>query len=200
MATFPSSPSFQSVNFKVNTPLLKTTTNSGKVTRVAMGHQFYTFTVKFPQLTPADFGAVNAFMQARLGGYDAFDIVLPKISYTKATQTPSGTVTTTANATAGATGITVSGIGAGRTVLKAGDYFKFSNHTKVYLATADLTGDGSGNGTIYFTGALVQDTSSGATLTLTSVPFRVILDGDVQEYDTGFGGIVSLNLDMREVW
>jgi hypothetical protein len=196
MATFPSNPSFTSVAFKVNTPMLKTTSFSGKVTRVAQGHQFYTFTVKYPSLTRTEFGQVNGFMAARLGSYDAFDIVLPEISYTNATDAPTGTVTTTAAATAGSFSVPVTNVGTGRTVLRAGDYFRFGNHSKVYMATADLVG----NSTLYFSGALVADVPSGTTLTITAVPFRVILDNDLQEYESGIGGITTLQLDMREVW
>lgn len=196
MSNFPTSPSFTSVNFKINTPLIKTTTNSGKVTRVAMGHSFYTFTVKFPPMTPVDYGAINGFVANQLGGYSAFQIVLPKISYTKATQSPSGTPATTTSTNAGSFSVTVNGVGSGRTVLKSGDYFKFNNHSKVYMATADLTGDT----TLNFSGALVEDVPSGTQLTITAVPFTVILDNEVQEYDSGLGGMVTMNLDMREVW
>jgi hypothetical protein len=196
MATFPSSPGFQSVNFKINTPMYKSTSFSGKTYRQAQGHQYYTFTARFPNISAQDFGVLNAFMAARLGGFDAFQIVLPEMSYTKATQTPTGTVTTTSAAAAGALSVPVTGVGAGRTVLKAGDFFKFNNHSKVYMATADLVG----NSVLYFSGALVQSVPSGTALTITAVPFTVIFDNDVQEYDTGIGGITTLQLDMREVW
>ncbi len=49
--TFPSSPGFQAVNFKINTPTLTSETLSGKKRRVGMGHSYYTFTVKFPNQT-----------------------------------------------------------------------------------------------------------------------------------------------------
>lgn len=196
MATFPTSPSFQSVNFKINTPLLKTVSFSGKTYRVAQGHQYYTFTAKYPNIRAQDFGPVNAFMAARLGGYDSFQIVLPELSYTKAPDLPATTVTTTANAAAGALSMNITGVGSGRTVLKAGDFFKFNNHSKVYIATADQTG----NGVLYFSGGLVEAVPSGTALTLTAVPFTVIFDNDVQEYDSGIGGVTTLQLDMREVW
>jgi hypothetical protein len=198
--TFPSNPSFVSVNFKINTPLLKSESFSGITRRVAMGHQFYTFTVKFPQITPAELGPVQGFIVAQLGGYDAFQIVLPKISYTKAPSTPSGTPTVTTAAAAGAFTVTVNGLGANRTVLKAGDVFKFSNHTKVYIAINDLTSDGSGNGTLNFSGALVYPVTTSTTLTFDAVPFTVILNGDGEEFNIGYGGMTELSLDMREVW
>lgn len=198
--TFPSSPGFQSVNFKINTPLLRSISNSGISRRVAMGNQYYTFTVKYPSITAAEVATVQGFIASQLGGYDSFQIVLPKISYTKATQTPSGTPTVTSATAAGAFSVPLNGLGANRTVLKAGDVFKFSNHTKVYVATSDLTSNGSGVGTLNFSGALVTAVTIATTVTLTEVPFTVILDGDAQSYDVGIGGISSLSLDFREAW
>jgi hypothetical protein len=32
------------------------------------------------------------------------------------------------------------------------------------------------------------------------VPFTVILEGDVQQYEVGMGGITTMSLDMRETW
>jgi len=196
----PTSPSFQGINFKINTPMLKTTSFSGKTRRVAMGHQFYTFTVKYPQLTPAELGYVQSFLIARLGGYDAFEVVLPTLSYSKAPLTPSGTPTVTTTVTTGSTSVEVTNIGPNRMVLKGGDFFKFANHSKVYIATADVESDSGGSATLNFGGALVQHVPSGTTATFTVVPFTVILDGDDQGYDVGLGGMTSLSLDLREVW
>jgi hypothetical protein len=198
--TFPSTPGFTSVNFKINTPMLKTQSFSGKTTRVAMGHQFYSWQIKYPQMTQVDFGIINGFMGFLLGGYGAFQIVLPNISYPKAQDTPTGTVTSTSTATSGAFSVSVNGIGATRTVLRVGDFFKFNNHSKVYMATSDLTSNSGGAGTLQFAGALVKDVPSGTALTITAVPFTAILDNDAQSYEVGFGGVTSLSLDMREVW
>jgi hypothetical protein len=32
------------------------------------------------------------------------------------------------------------------------------------------------------------------------VPFTVILNGDGEEFNIGYGGMTELSLDMREVW
>jgi hypothetical protein len=203
--TFPSSPEFQSLNFSVVTPLLKTQTNSGKVTRVAMGHQFYSFTVKYPNITARELGAVSGFIALTLGGYSAFQIVLPEISYTKSLNPSDTDLTFTTNATtsSGAVGISYAVGGTGtnnKEYFAAGDYIKFGNHSKVYQVTQSSTTDSSGNGTMVIGGALVEDVPSGATIIRNAVPFTVILDSDAQEFDMGIGGISSLSLDMREVW
>jgi hypothetical protein len=199
-ARFPTDPSFVSVDFKINTPMMRTTAFSGKTRRVAMGHQYYTFTVKFASLTSQEVGYVQSFITARLGGYDAFEVVLPTISYTKAAQTPTGTPTTSGNASTGTSSVVLTNLGAGRTVVKGGDFFKFANHSKVYVATADVTSNGAGNATMSFSGGLVTNVPSGTTATITAVPFTVILDNDIQSYEMGIGGITSMGLDMREVW
>jgi methyl coenzyme M reductase beta subunit len=51
-----------------------------------------------------------------------------------------------------------------------------------------------------FSGSLVTSVPSGTALTITAVPFTVILDNDVQEFQTGLGGISTLQVDFREVW
>jgi hypothetical protein len=205
MATFPSDPSFESINFKINTPLIKTQTNSGKITRVAMGHQYYSFTVNYPNLTARELGTVSGFISLTLGGYSAFQIVLPELSYTKS-ENPSDsglTFTTSATTSSGSLSVAYSVSGsstANKEFFAAGDFIKFSNHDKVYQVTQTTSTNGSSVGTLVIGGALINDVPSGSTITRNAVPFTVILDSDAQEFDTGMGGISSLKLDMREVW
>jgi hypothetical protein len=202
--TYPSSPAFNSVNFKINTPVLRTQTISGKSRRVAMGHSFYTFTAKYNNISKYDTGPVIGFIAEQYGSLERFQIVLPEISYSKlgSNQTTT-TVTTTAAVSAGVDHVSVTGVTSGKYLLRAGDYFKF-NHptdptnlwTKVYMCTTSwVTGQ-----PLYFSGSLVDDIPSGTSLTINAVPFTVILDGEVQQYDTGIGGIVQLSLDFRETW
>lgn len=206
IATFPSTPSFESVNFAIETPMLKTQTNSGKLTRVAMGHQFYTFTVKYPNITKRELGAVTGFISLALGGYSAFQIVLPEISYShSAVPTDAGHVFTVSASTSSGSiqlGYAVSGAAttANQEFLAAGDFVKFSNHSKVYMVALTNSTNGSSAGILTIGGALVADVPVGTTFIRNAVPFTCVLAGEVQEFDTGAGGISSLSLDMREVW
>ena len=194
--TFPSSPSFSAVNFKINTPTIKTTTISGKSRRIGMGHSFYTFSVKYPSITRFEAGPVLGFVAQQYGPLETFQVVLPEISYSKIGNQTTNTVTTSAAAAAGADRVSVTNVGTGKNLLRAGDYFKFSNHSKVYMCvTTWTTGE-----PLYFSGSLVKDVPSGTSIVYNAVPFTVILDNDVQEYDTGIGGMVNLTLDMRETW
>lgn len=194
--TYPATPYFQAVNFKVNTPTLKTETLSGKTRRVGMGHSYYTFSVKYNNLTRYDAGPILGFLSQQYGSLESFQIVLPDMSYSKQSGQTAHTVTTAAGASRGDDSVTVSGPTTGENLLRAGDFFKFSNHSKVYMCAVTWT---TGN-PLYFSGSLVADVPLGTQLTITAVPFTVTLANDVQEYETGIGGITNMSLDMREVW
>ena len=198
--TFPTSPSFETVNFKINTPTLTSETLSGKIRRVGMGVSYYTFTAKFPNVTAYNFGPILGFVAAQYGPLDSFQIVLPEISYSKSLNPPSTTISV-ANTAIGSNTVTLSNCGNTKTVLNAGDFFKFSNHSKVYMCTSDCTSNSGGVATLYFSGSLVSALTGGTTtLVTTAVPFTVILANELQEYSVGTGGISTASLDMREVW
>lgn len=195
--TYPVFPTFQTVAFKINTPTLSTETLSGKRRRVGMGHSFYTFGAKYNNITNYNFGPIAGFLAAQYGSLENFQIVLPDISFTKSATQTTNTITTTANASKGDNTVTPTGTSSGETLLLAGDFFKFNNHSKVYMCTSDFE---HGDTTLYFSGSLVEDVPSGTQLTITNVPFTVILDSDVQEYQVGLGGVSTMSVDFREVW
>lgn len=205
--TYPSNPGFESVNFKINTPTLTSTTLSGRKRRVGMGHSYYTFTAKYPSITAYNFGPINAFLASQYGSLESFQIVLPEISYSKSTNPPSTTPRTSAALATGANSITITNCGANKTVLLEGDFFKFKHAstptvtwTKVYMCVEDCVSDSSGNATLYFSGSCVNNITSGTDLVITQVPFTVIADNDVQEYSVGIGGVSTAQIDFREVW
>lgn len=194
--------SFQTVDFKINTPTLRTETLSGKTRRAIMGHQYYTFTAKYPNLTESQARTITGFLASQYGGYDSFDVVIPKVSYRTATATFSTTPQVSVAASAGSTSVQfTTGIGdANKTILKSGDFFKFSGHSKVYMAIQDVTTNGFGDGTLVFAGALVSSVNITDTIIYDAVPFKVINTNDVQEFSSGFGGITTLSVDLRETW
>ena len=196
--TFPTNPGFEAVNFNINTPTLTSDTISGKRRRVGMGHSFYTFTVKFPSVREVDMGGVLGFVAAQYAGLESFQIVLPNVSYSKNSYikdgTTTGTISTTATIAAGTNEVAISSVTSGQ-FLKAGDFFKFANHGKVYMCTEDYT-----TGTLKFSGRTVEDVPSGTAIVYNAVPFTVVLENEVQQYNVGIGGISTMSLDMREVW
>lgn len=215
--TFPvggANPSFNAVNFKINTPGQTTKTLSGKTRRVGMGHSYYSFSAKYPQITRKEMGVVVGFLSQQMGALDSFQIVLPEISYTKHT-TQVATVTVsggTDDLGSGVSGYAIGSTSVGITslagnILHAGDVFKF-NHpsddtkfTKVYMcAVTCITPSGSTSNTLYFSGGLIEGIPNGTTIKVTAVPFTVIMQDNLQQFDIGIGGISTLSLDMVEVW
>jgi hypothetical protein len=193
---WPASPAFNAVNFKINTPTITTTTVSGKSRRVGMGHSFYTFTVRYNNLTRYDYGPIAGFIAEQYGQLESFQIVLPEISYSKVGNQTTTTVTTSAAAVKGADNVAVTGVATGKNLLRAGDFFRFNNHYKVYMCTTTWT-EGQ---PLYFSGSLVKDVPSGTAITYNAVDFTVILDSNMQQFDVGVGGITNIQLDMRETW
>lgn len=197
---FPASPSFESINFRTNTPTQISNTMSGKLRRVGMGVSFYSWEVNYPSLSRLDAGTVKGFVAQALGPQYSFEIVLPKLSYSALTNQTANTPVVSASVSIGSTSVTLQGCGANASVLAAGDYFIFNNHTKVYQCVSPCTANGSGVATLYFSCPAVAAVSPGTNLTITAVPFTAVFTEEAQEYDVGYGGITAMSLSMREVW
>ena len=196
---FPASPEFAAVNFKVNTPTQTSETFSGKIRRVGFGVSYYSWEARYGNLAPLDAGTVNGFVAQTLGPQFSFEIIIPEISYTKAPNQTSS-VPVAATGAVGATSITLSGCGNTKNVLAAGDFFKFNNHTKVYMATAPCVSNSGGAATLFFSCPLVSAVTNGTGVKITAVPFTAILQEDSQSFDVGLGGITTMTLQMREVF
>jgi hypothetical protein len=181
---YPTSPEFQSVNFKLVTPSQITETNSGKVRRTGYGVSYYTWEVQYSTLTPVEAGTIQGYLAQTFGPQLSFEIVLPEISYTKSTNAPSTRVrVVTADApngftnTIGVKQIKLENCGSSKRVLAAGDFFKFSGHSKVYMCVSPCDSDFAGNATLYFSGSLTNNVDtvlkstgiSGTTLTTTGL-------------------------------
>jgi hypothetical protein len=193
--TYPST-AFTTVGFKINTPTLSTRTNSGKTRRVGQGHSFYSFTIKHPSLTRYEYGPIAGFIAAQYGPLENFQVILPEISFSKVGNQTTTTVTTSAAFLAGVEQVTVTGVATGKNLLRAGDFFKFANHSKVYMCTQTwVTGE-----PLHFSGSLVADVPSGTALVINNVPFTVIFENEVQEFEVGIGGMAQVTLDLRESW
>ena len=197
---YPASPSFESVNFTTNTPTQITNTMTGKLRRVGLGVSFYSWEIKYPNLTRLEAGTVKGYLAQALGPQFSFEIVLPKLSYSALTSQTASVPRNSTAAVIGATSVPLTNCGANATVLAAGDYFKFANHTKVYQCVSPCTANGSGVATLYFSGPLVSAVPLNTNLTITAVPFTVVVANEVQEYSAGSGGITTLSVAMREVW
>lgn len=204
--TYPASPSFQAVDFQIISPGKSTESFSGKIRRVTVGTQYYTFGVKYPNMTARDFGPIQAFLARQYGSYDSFQIVLPEISYPKGqnysfvgtpqVNLPGGSLA------AGTLEFPTNGWGGANKneVLRAGDFIKFANHDKVYMIAENVNTDSSSEATVKITPGLVTTVPVGTLLTTTAVPFTVCLDEFQQEYSVSYGGMTTMSLKMREVF
>jgi hypothetical protein len=210
LTAYPTTTNFEASNFKINTPSIISETFGGKIRRVGAGVSYYTFTVKHPVMSAYDAGPYQGFVSQCFGPQLSFTITLPTISYTKISGTQSSSAATSATVAAGVKQVALAcgGGNANKKILRVGDFFKFNNHDKVYQCAAPhndgtsqhCIADASGNATLYFSGSLVTSVPSGTALTITAVPFTVILSEDVQQFDVGLGGLTSMSLDMREVF
>ena len=140
-------------------------------------------------MTRAEFMPVYAFILAQNGQFETFQFVPPVVGSTSGTAT--GTVTTSGSASIGATSVTLTGLTG---VLKAGDYIKFANHTKVYMLMADR----SGNGSVAIQPPLIATVGSGQGVTYNNVPFTVRLNNDVQQYSLNGYERYVYEVDMVE--
>jgi hypothetical protein len=204
---------FEAVDFQIVAPTLTTESFSGKVRRVGQGHQFYTFGLKMPPMTPYQFGPVIAFITRQYGQVDSFTVSLPEISYNTGQNASSignpvvrgyrleGGQLVTQAPPLGYKNVDLSGMVPNKLqVLRAGDFFRFAGHSKVYMAVFDLNSDGGGTGTLAFSGGLVAPVPLGQGIFTNDVKFTVILDSDIQEYNLGYGGMTQYSFRCREVW
>lgn len=152
------------------------------------GHRWQ-FTAVFPPMTRSAFSPVMAFIESQEGMLGTFQVTIPILSSTSGTV--SGTAAASASASVGAKSVSIDGITG---TLKAGNFVKFANHSKVYMLTADRAGDGS----MAFTPALVAAVADNEVVTYTDVPFTVRITNDVQEYPANTAVHFNYEVDMEE--
>lgn len=85
-------------------------------------------------------------------------------------------------------------------VLLADDMLRVAADNKMYRATADVAADAWGNAAIPIYPPLVATPADGAALTVTSVPVRCMIDGDIREVQFTPPDRYSLELDLVEDW
>lgn len=187
--TYPTSPVFTSANFRSEFFNLSSQTISGRTQVRNIGGQRFTFSAAYPPMTRAEFAPVMGFIMAQRGMAETFTIVLPEVS--SSSGSVSGTISAAAAGSIGDTSIAVDGFTG---TLKAGDVFKFANHAKVYMATADR----SGSGALSFQPALVAAVPDNNAITHDNVPFTVRINNDVQEYSISTDLTYTYEVDFIE--
>jgi len=198
LGNYPSTPAFSGVNFKIETTTQQTTSLSQKRYRNSIGTTFFTATAQYPPMTKAEFRPVMAFIAQCQGPLNEFDIVLPDISENQG-DTAGSTAEVNGTHSATESTIAVDGLAFSTTVLKAGDLIRFTNHTKVYMVTADVTSSGTGTANINITPSLTEGLSNNEAVTINNVPFRMTLANDGQEISVGTTEFYQYEIDLIEV-
>lgn len=197
--TFPSSPAASDIQVQSIEPTLVSTTISLKRQVRSRGGQRWMLNVSFPPMTRAEFAPIYAFSVKQKGQYETFTYVPPTISTTRGSSGETPVVNGAISA--GAVTANVDGLTASTSnILRAGDFIKFSDHTKIYMVTDDMSSDGSGDATLNFHPAATEAIPNNATITIASVPFTVSFQDDVREYGTNYTNLYSYEINLIEVY
>lgn len=172
---------FEAINLQSNQKTLFSETDSGKSFRRQIQAQRFSFTVSYPPMKRSDFAPIMAFIMKQRSRQEDFTITMP--SYLNAQGNETGVLLVNGSHSASDTTIAIDGFagdGAGR--LKAGDLLKFA-HDKVYMVMEDVTSS-SNSATVTIEPPLRTALSDNSSVTYDSVPFKVHLTSDVQEFES----------------
>ena len=172
---------FEAINLQSNQKTLFSETDSGKSFRRQIQGQRFSFTISYPPMKRSDFAPIMAFIMKQRNRKEDFTITMP--SYLNAQGNETGTLLVNGSHSASDTTIAIDGFagdGAGR--LKAGDLLKFA-HDKVYMVVEDVTSS-SNSATVTIEPPLRTALADDSGVTYESVPFKVHLTSDVQEFAT----------------
>jgi len=195
---FPTNPSFRTLNFQDNRPVLTNQTLSGKKSSRIIGSQYFSFQVSMPPMTQEESQSIFAFLQKQKGSFENFTIEYPTNNL-GSNRTQSDILVNGAHATGDAS-IVLDGFDTNTSsVLKAGDLIKFANHTKVYMIQSNIDSDGSGQCTVLISPALVSTLANNEAVTVNKPSFTVYLSSNEIMYTTSANGLYSISFDVREV-
>jgi hypothetical protein len=196
--TFPSSPAPRDVAISSNQNTIVTTTASGRRQARQIDGQRFRLRVRFPVMTRAEFAPINAFVMKQRSQMESFQFVPPTID--DALGVASGVISVNGAISAGVTSVAIDGMANSTSgVFKAGDYFRFTGQTKVYMVMSDVSSNGSGQGTLTFEPPLRANVSDNAVLIYSNVDFTVGLTGDIQEFNISTENYFQYEVDLIEV-
>ena len=187
--TYPTDPAFQAVNFRSVFNSVHSDAISGRRQSRHLGGHRFEFGVKYRNLTSAEFLPVFAFVASQKNSVDIFTVTLPVLS--SASGDASGTVLVNGAHSIGDSTIALDGLTG---TLKAGNFIKFANHSKVYMITADLTGAG----TLSIQPPIMAALADNEAITFDDVPFTAKIDGDAQKFSLPMYDRYNYEIDMIE--
>jgi hypothetical protein len=199
--SFPTSPAASSVNIKSLEPTLVSVTQNLKRQVRRRGGQRWLLEVKFPPMTRTEFAPIYAFAMKQQGQFETFTYVPPVISTSQGDTSESPVVNGALSV--GANSAIIDGVTDPKTgIIKAGDFFKFSGHSKVYMATADLDSNSAGGvtPTLNFAPNLLNAVADDETITFASVPFTVAFAQDITQFNTDVSALYGFSMSLVEVF
>ena len=194
----PTSPVFNAMNFKSEVNTLISVSDSGRRFARQIDNQKWKFTCSYKLLTRAEFAPILAFITKQRGQKETFTVIPPKIKDALGSETT--TISVNGSHTAGDNTIAIDGFNADSAgSLKAGDFIKFSGHTKVYMVVADVT-PSSNAATVTIEPPLLEALANDETVTYDDVPFTVYLESSVQQYSLGINDLYNYDFDVCEAF
>lgn len=196
--TFPTSPAPRNANIRSQQNTIVSVTASGRKQARQIDGQKFAITLQFPTMTRAEFAPIQAFVMKQRSRLENFTVVPPTVK--NALGVASGTISVNGALTAGTTTATIDGMATSTNgILKAGDYFRFTGQSKVYMAVEDLDSDGTGEGTLTFEPPLRSSVADNNVLIYDNVDFTVSLTNDIQEFNIGTQEYFNYEIDLIEV-
>ena len=196
--TFPASPIPSSVSISTNQNTIVTTTASGRRQSRQIDGQRFKLRVKFPIMTRTQFAPIFAFIVKQRSQIESFTFTPPTLDDSLGVAT--GTIRVNGAILAGVTSVAIDGMANSTSgVFKAGDLFRFTGQTKVYMVMADVSSNGSGQGTLTFEPPLRANVADNAVLIYSNVDFTVGLTGDIQEFNISTENYFQYEVDLIEV-
>ena len=196
--TFPSSPTTTAVSITSQQNTIVSTTVSGRRQARQIDGQRFRLTLKFPVMTRSEFAPILAFIMKQRSQLESFQ-------YTPSTMASSngvasGVIRVNGAISAGVTSVAIDGMANSTSgVFKAGDFFRFTGQNKVYMIVADVSSNGSGQGTLTFEPPLRTGVADNAILIYSNVDFTVGLTNDIQEFNVGTENYFKYEVDLIEV-
>ena len=172
---------FTAINLRSNQKTLLSETDSGKTFRRQVQGQRFSFTIQYPPMKRSEFAPIMAFIIKQRSRQEDFTITMP--TYLNAQGNETGTLLVNGAHSVADTTIAIDGFASdGDARLKAGDLIKFA-HDKVYMIVADVTSSSNAS-TVTIEPPLRTALTNNSSVTYDSVPFKVHLTSDVQEFQS----------------
>lgn len=204
------------VTITSNTPSYVSTTLSGRRQVRQIASQYWQIEADFVPLTRREAGLISAFISNQGNNFSDWDIYLPDISSSHGSATVvaaanpgvSSAMLVASNTAAGATAVPFDtalnsslfdALGVAKELgLAAGDFVRFSNHSKVYQLTSDVEFSATGGGTLNIFPALRTAVTTTTIVDWRLVAFRVFNTTPVNEITHSVNGTSEYTLKLQE--